>query len=218
MKAKISLIALILFSLISKGQTLWIEPGIAYSKLDWNYLDPGNSVKQYKAPITSYSLTVCYEYLEHTYWSIKSDISLYKSGGNLAKGEENLNHSFESDPNISLGYLSAGTYFNYNPLNKKLKIQISCGPRVDKVVRGTDVQPYQWLDSKQALNKMNWGYDAGIEISYIFNYLRIGINNRMRARINDLADLQPTGPNGFLGVDAKEQVCTSEFCIGYTFK
>lgn len=118
------------------------------------------------------------EYIKHKYWSVKSDLSLYKSGGKYSNEEQNADYTFVSSHKISVDYLSAGTYLDFYPLNTKYKIQLSCGPRIDYMIGGTKNQPYKWLDSYNGLNKINWGYNAGITFYYEFNKSVIGLNSR----------------------------------------
>lgn len=218
MKKFLTLIVSSFFSVVAISQTLTFDLGTSYSKLNWNYIDVVYYEKHYKAPLISYSMSAGYEYLKNKYWSIKSDLSLYKTGGKYSSEELDANYTFISPHKISLDYLSAGTYFNFYPLNTKFKIMLTIGPRVDYIVNGIKNPPFKWIDSYNGINKFNWGYSTGISFYYELKKSVIGLNSRMLFRIKKLADLTPKYNPEHPGATAKEQVILLGVSYGYNFK
>jgi hypothetical protein len=200
----------------SHGQTLVIDLGTSYSRLDWKYKDAGWSEKQYNDPILSYSFSAGCEYLEHKLWSLKSDLSYYKSGGQYSSEELDADYIFISAHKISVNYLSLGSYINFFPVNNKFRLQLSVGPRVDFLISGSAKDPYKWIDKYGGLNKLNWGISTGLGLYYKLEKTTVGLNARVLTRMKKLADLEPTYTNpGNPGAEAKEQVILLGISLGY---
>jgi len=202
------------------AQTLRFTAGTSFSKLDWKYIGEAGEEKQYEDPVTSYSFLAGMEYLEHKYYSLSSDLLMYKSGGQYSEQELNSNFIFVSPEKISLSYLSFGTSFNFNPVNNKFRLQLSLGPRVDYIVSGSKESPYDWIDQRDGLTKFNFGITAGIGFYYNMEKYIFGINSQYLNRMKKLADLQPSENPGlsYGGVEATEQIFLLGISFGYRIK
>lgn len=217
-------IALILFASVwyyaSSAQTIRFNAGTSYSKLDWKYIGQTGEEQQYKDPIVGYSFSAGMEYLEHKYYSLSSDLLFYKSGGQYSAEELNTSFTFLSPEKISVSYLSFGSSFNFNPINNKFRLQLSLGPRADYIVSGAKESPYDWIDQRDGLNKLNFGFTAGIGFFYNTDNYIVGINSQYLNRMRKLADLQPSENPGlsYGGVEATEQIFLFGISFGYHIK
>ncbi|HMO40273.1 MAG TPA: hypothetical protein PKC76_13845 [Saprospiraceae bacterium] len=71
------------------AQKIQVSAGTTYSSLDWTYLNPnGTSQEQYKAPLISYAVGLGVEYMDRGLFSLSSEASFYRSGGQLSDAEK----------------------------------------------------------------------------------------------------------------------------------
>jgi hypothetical protein len=194
--------------------------GTSLSKLDWTYLYQAGTEKQYDYPLLSYTFSTGLEYWEHKHFSISSDLLLYKSGGKYSEAEKNTNFVFNSPEKISITNLSLGSSFNFTPINKKLKLQFSIGPRIDYIIGGKKNAPYDWIDKSNGLNKFNFGFSAEVGLYYNLKEYVLGINSQYLQRLRKIAEVQGSYSPGLStgGVDASEKVMVFGFSIGYHLK
>ena len=201
-----------------QGQTLHLNLGASLSKLDWTYLDLTQfgivEEHQYHDPLQSFAVSAELEYFEHDYYSISSNIMFYKSGGKYAEDEFDKFYVFQSPSEIAASYLSLGSSFNMYPVNKKFKVRISAGPRVDYIFNSADNQPYTWIAESDGLSKLNFGITLGAGLYYQLNDFIIGCNAQYLQRIRKLADVTPTRFDTG-GVEATEKVGLFFISLGY---
>ncbi len=71
------------------SQNLCIHIGASYSLLNWTYLNPnGISREQYNAPLIGYAVGLGVEYMDRGLFSLSSDVSFYRSGGQFSDAEK----------------------------------------------------------------------------------------------------------------------------------
>ena len=203
------------------GQTIYLNLGTSFSKLDWKYVEHFHidDEQQYHDPLQTFTVSAGIEYFEHKYYSITSDLYYYQSGGKYSEEEKNTIHTFKSPDKISISYLSIGSSFNFNPIDNKFKLQLCLGPRVDYIINSAS-ENLHWIDERNGLNKFNFGFTAGIGFYYSFDKYHIGVKAQYLNRIRKLADIKPAEsfPYNESGVIATEQVYLLGISLGYIIK
>ena len=195
------------------SQTLRFNIGTSVSKLDWLYYDGQISEKYYENPRLGYLLSAGLEYLEHTYFSVSSDVLMYNCGGKNSSEEKTDPFRFLGPDKIAASYLALGSAFNFNPINNTFKLQFSIGPRIDYMIFGSKNAPFDWIDKSKGLNKFNYGVTAGVGLYYDINKYIVGVNTQYLYRVKKLAEVHNTP-----AVDATEQVFVIGFSFGYRLK
>lgn len=221
MKRNILFLILTIWGCSAYSQTIYLKLGTSLSKLGLTYIYQAGTEQQYDDPLLSYALSTGVEYLQHKYFSISSDLLLYKSGGKYSTDEMNTNFVFISPDKISVSYLSLGSSFNFDPINNKYKLQLSFGPRLDYIIGGVKNEPYNWIDKANGLNKLNYGFTAGAGLFYNLNEYVLGVEAQYLYRLRKLSELKGSfnqGATSTGGVDATEQVVLFGFSFGYRFK
>lgn len=206
-------------SAVSFGQTLRLDLGTSYSKLDWKYRVYSDE-QQYKSPKMGYVLSAGLEYLQKKYISITSNLSIYQTGGKFASDEQINTYDIPSPDKISIEYVSIGSNLNFNPINDKIKLQLSIGPRLDYIIGGINKDPLKWVDKYDGINKLNWGLTAGIGLYYRLRKCDIGLQAQFINHMEKLADLKPVIGQSLLraGADAKEQIFIMGASLGYKLR
>ena len=79
----------VLINAFGYSQNVYLSMGTTYSSLDWTYLNPnGTSQEQYKAPLISYAVGLGVEYMDRGLFSLSSEASFYRSGGQFSDAEK----------------------------------------------------------------------------------------------------------------------------------
>lgn len=206
----------------SFSQSWYFNAGTSISKLDFsiNNID-GYSEIQYKAPLLSYAFSGGIEYFEHKFFSISSDLYLYQSGGKYSKDEINTQHVFNFNHTIEATYLSLGSSFNFIPLDKKLKLQISLGPRIDFFLSTGKYSPYRsWDLNRNGLTKVNYGITSGIGLYYKMNKCDVGINMQYLGKSKKVVEADHTNNPQIplVGTDAKEHTFVAGLSIKFPLR
>lgn len=210
-KLTLLLLLSVLYS-ASYSQTFHIEAGLSFAKLDMNYRMSGAVKQIYKAPLLAPTFSTGIEYFQHKNFSISSDLYYYESGGKFSE-EEYGNENLYTPIHISVWYLSYGSAFNFYPLNKKLKLQLSLGPKIDYIRTSESAIPYGWIDKSKKINKFSVGYTTGIGLYYKLNNRAIGVNMKYFGRMQKLSDVRASNNDGF---DASDQIFL--ICLSYKFR
>jgi hypothetical protein len=202
----------------SFSQSYYLNVGASYSKLDFtlNNID-GWTGKYYKAPLLGYSFSTGIEYFEHKFFSLSSDLFFFQSGGKYSKDELNAQYVSSSDHEIAANDLSLGSSFNFNPLNKKLKLQFSLGPRIDYLINGGKIPLYnKWDLNRNGYKKTNFGITTGIGFYYNLHNFVTGINFQYLYKLKKFVESVPTGSPKipYIGTDAKEHT----FSVGISLR
>ena len=183
------LLFLILCYSSSNSQVIHFDAGASSSKLDLKFKFQNITEQHYDDPLLALSFSTGIEYFEHKYFSLSSDLYYYKSGGKYSKEElSNTSFLFIEPSKVSIECLSLGSAFNFYPLNKKFKLQLSLGPKVDYILSSDKKIPFSMIDKCRKMWKFNYGYTAGVGFYYKQNKNIVGINIKYLGRLQKLAD------------------------------
>lgn len=142
-----------------------IRNGISISKMKF---DPWGDNFDFRKSMVSYSGGLQIEYLNHTYWSVVSNISYVQKGG------IRINDTFSNRPTSErweLHYLSLDTQFKAKLPLHRFTPYVTIGPRVDYLT-GYNHYFKEWNDVF-TLAKRSYGIRYGIGVRYEVG--RIGI-------------------------------------------
>ena len=226
MKIYLSFIILALYGNIISAQTLHFRPGISYATLDWTYLDPrGTRTEQYKAPLLGYAVGLGLEYFDKGLFSLSSDLWVYRSGGQLTDTEKEQRPQpgrigFGDPEQLLVDYAAFSTCANFNPINSKMKLQVQLGPRIDFLLGGADKQPLKFVNDRDGLSQVNYGFNLGVGLYRVTKKLEYGIQTTWLSRLKKLADLESEITPGaiYAGAKANEQIFLLQLSLGYHLK
>ncbi len=197
MKVHLMLSAIvILCSEITHAQTLHLRAGITHATLDWTYVQlNGSRTEQYKAPLLGYSVGVGAEYFDKGLFSLSSDLWVYRSGGQFTDTEKEQRPEpgrvgFGDPEQIQVNYAAFSTCANFNPINGKTKLQLQLGPRIDFLFSGTDKDPLRFVDNRDGLSKVNYGFNLGLGLYKVTEKWEYGLQATWLNRLKKLADLE----------------------------
>jgi hypothetical protein len=158
-------------------------------------------------------------------FSLSSDVSFYRSGGQLSDTEKEQRPQpgrigFGDPDEIRVDYAALGTYVNINPLNGATKLQFQIGPRVDFLISDTDQAPLKFVERRDGLSNINYGLNLGLGLHRVSEQFEYGLRALWLSRFRKLADLDSAVTPGalFAGVEASEQVFMLQLSLGYKLK
>lgn len=216
----------VLINVCGYSQNVYLSIGTTYSSLEWTYLNPnGTSKEQYKAPLIGYAVGLGMEYMDRGLFSFSSDVSFYRSGGQFSDAEKEQRPEpgrigFGDPDEIWVDYAALGTYVNINPINGATKLQFQIGPRVDFLISDTDKDPLKFVESRDGLSNINYGFNLGLGLHRTSAQFDYGLRALWLSRFRKLADLDSAVTPGalFAGVEASEQVFMLQLSLGYRLK
>ena len=202
------------------SQTVYINPGFTYSKLDFVIFPGGSEIEFYQDPLFSYGVSAGIEYLERKNYSLTSEILFYQSGGKESGEENHSVHSKPEDQKAALQYLSLGTYINFNPIDRIIKLQIQLGPRVDYIVGGYTRQPYTGYSNSSKINRVQYGFNAGLGVYYNLEKLVFGLNAKYMHKLSKIIDYEPDRWDGeyAIATEVSDRVFLFGISVGYKLK
>ncbi len=217
---------ILLCSTNTYAQTLHFRAGISYATLDWTYLNPnGQRTEQYKAPLLGYSVGVGLEYFDKGLFSLSSDLWVYRSGGQFTDTEKEQRPQpgsigFGDPEQIEVNYAAFSTCANFNPIHGKTKLQVQLEPRIDFLLGGADKDPLRFVDNRDGLSRVNYGFNLGLGLYRVTDKMEYGIQTTWLSRLKKLADLEPaiTPDSIFAGVEASEQTFLLQLSLGFKLK
>lgn len=220
------LLSILLWRTIIHAQTFRLDAGVSHSVIEWTYLNPnGTSKEQYKAPLIGYAVGLGVEYMDRGLFSLSSEALFYRSGGQLSDAEKEQRPEpgrigFGDPDKIWVDYAALGTYVNINPINGATKLQFQVGPRVDFLIGGKDKDPLKFVESRDGLSNINYGFNLGLGLHRVSENLDYGLRALWLSRFRKLADLDSAVTPGalFFGVEASEQVFLLQLSLGYRLK
>jgi hypothetical protein len=122
--------------------------------------------------VINHSASFGFEVLEQRFFSFTSGLNFYRTGGNSLSSRVNID------------YVSFNNTINFNPINKKIKLQLQLGPRLDYILQNS------LENTMAARSKFNYGITTGIGAYYQFRKVQLGINAMNFGRQNILFDTQ----------------------------
>ena len=208
----ITLLHLVLLS----AQTLYLHGGLSHSKLDWELsFGNGPGIKQYLKPVVGYALGLGAGYFDKGLFSLRSDASFYRSGGQFTAGETS---QYGQDSEVLLDYATLSTCVNINPLHGKTKVQLSLGPKLDWLLKDRHQPSLDYLTDQEAVPQLNFGIMGGLGLHRLFGKTSIGVQGWWLGRARKLVDLAiENSPRGF-GIEAAERVFLFQLSVGYKIK
>ena len=206
----------LLISKIIFAQTINLQGGPSFSKLDWPTPFSDNSV--YDQSLIGYSLFLGLEYLNKTYFNLSSSIGLIRKGGKdefdltTPTGEPTGETIIEKP---KLEFVSINTVIDLKyPATEKLFPFISAGPRFDFLISKSE--HFDSLDEMKAVNSSAFGFLFGGGFKYELSKVQIGIRADYYLELNKLAEW-PAEP-GNLGGEVRTKTFTINLMIGYIIK
>ena len=208
-KLLLTLGLVILFS-SSFAQTIYLKPGLTISTIDWAINPGGSEIKFFEDPLFSFGVTAGIEYLERKNFSLASELLFYESGG--TESEENSQSGSSKTQKANLQYLSLGTYFNFNPLDRAWKLQVQLGPRIDYLVGGYNKSPFLGYNNSRKIERFQYGYNIGLGVYYNYNELVFGLSASYLGKLSKVVDYEPDHWDGAYAMPA--QISDQGFLIG----
>ena len=198
------------------SQTLYLQTGIAYSELDWILSEQGGYREvRFMRPVTGYAMSLGLEYADKGLFSLSSEASFYRTGGKYTEEEEiRLRHYSE----IIVDYASFGTYVNINPISGATKLQLQMGPRVDVLLGDKDQNDLFFINERNALAEINYGFNLGLGLYQYLGKMRLGLQGVWLQRFNKLIDLGIGDSALGFGIRAEETIFLFQLSIGYKLK
>lgn len=212
------LLSFLIFPFISFSQNLQLGVGAATSSIDWQYVYfDGSREPFYTDPVTTFSLSLGFEYLEKDRFSLTSKVGVHQFGGKIAPDETHDNWIIDEDYCLA-NVFTFGTDFNYIPVNNKLQFMLSAGPRLDYLNGVTGGLAHNNDD----LNKFNVGVSLGLSAFYNLERVKFGIRSQYYHRFGMLVDRAPESGNWWenpqLGAQASTKMqLVNEFVFAFKF-
>lgn len=204
------------------SQIFSFNPGIARSSLDFGPTEL--LMETYKGKVVHPSVFISCEYANQGKYSLSTEVLLYKSGGretNVLINEQSLSNPLTEPLMIRNSFISIGENLNFYPVNKKLKVELQFGPRLDirlKTVSGTfAIEKF----SKDGFRRLNAGVSASGGIYYDNRNFRVGMRASYLQRAWDIGELQNVkiySGRVFRIVQVQENVGMINLCLGYKLK
>lgn len=206
--------------LVASSQTIYINPGLTYSKLDWTIYPVGTEISFYEDPLFSYGVTAGIEYLQRKNFSLASEVLFYESGGKESADDNHSGYSEPKDLKAKMQYLSLGTYFNFNPLDRTFKIQIQLGPRIDYIVGGYNKDPWKGYMNSRKIERFQYGFNIGLGGYYNMEKLVFGLNVKYMHKLSKIVDYQPDPWDGEYEIpsEVSDKVMLIAVLVGYKLK
>jgi hypothetical protein len=202
------------------SQTIYINPGFTFSKLNWVIYPGLSNISFYEKPLFSYGVTAGIEYLHRKNFSLASEVLFYESGGIESGEDKHSGYSEAEDHKARMRYLSLGTYFNFNPLDRTFKIQIQLGPRIDYIVGGYDQDPWKGYMNSRKIERFQYGFNVGLGGYYNMEKFVFGLNVKYMHKLSKIVDYQPDRWDGDFAVpvEISDQVLLVTVSVGYKLK
>ena len=210
-----------IFSVSCYSQTVYFKGGISHSKLDLTYRAFNDEEKKYEDPLLGSSFFIGDEYLKHKYFSLSTEIGIYRAGGQYSSEELNKQMLFESPSILRFSYFSINTCANFNPINKKFKLQFQVGPKLDYLTKKNDSVFYGVEQSGGLYRNNVFGFITGIGIYYKLNKIQFGISGKYiigKQKISKWIEINRSGYNNYEGIKAFHNTYFLNLSVGYIIK
>lgn len=172
------------------GQTLKLQIGPSFSKLNWE-----NSVvneTMYNKNVTGFNVLVGIDYLNLKYFNLSSNLGFIQKGGKdsifvvAPPGEIEKKDLFKT----KLNYLTVNTTANLRfPIKDFVIPYLFAGPRIDYLISyKEDAVLFQQFDDWGILNKLIYGALTGIGIDFKINKFFVGAVFNYYFNFNKIVD------------------------------
>jgi len=208
------------FSVSCYSQTVYINGGISHSKLDLTYRAFNDEETKYEDALLGSSFFIGDEYLKQKNFSLSTEIGIYQAGGQYSSEELNKHMMFNSPSILRFKYFSINTCFNFNPLNKKFKLQFQAGPKLDFLIKKND-SIFSGNVQFGGLYRNVFGFITGLGIYYQLNKIQFGINGKYiigEQKISKWIQIDRYGSTNYEGIQASHSTCIFNLSVGYNFK
>lgn len=212
-KAGLLLIGLTI-AVLSSAQTIKLQGGTSFSKLDWE-LKGTNVDPFFSETFIGYSFFAGLDYLDKQYYNLSSNMGMIRKGG---KGEVELTdingdligETVTEKP--TLDYFSINTTFDLKyRIKEAVSPFISIGPRLDYLVSSSKI--FDDLKDIDELNHLAIGMILGGGLKYDYSSLQFGLRADYYVDFTNVADwkIEETGIEGEVNVST----FTINLTIGY---
>lgn len=152
------------------SQIIKIENGLAVSAMS------GSKLNFFENNINAFSSTIGYEYFEHKFFYLSSEIGYIRKGG---KGRLSMDEVDGSSTLVTIkeaaNYLHLNTTYRVRYLHKGFEIYLGIGPKIEFLIGSNQFQ-YKGFEHYK-YNKYSFGLIPEIGLKkHINNNLLIGIN------------------------------------------
>ncbi len=202
----------LLLSNLAIGQTVKIQTGTTWSKLDWKI---GNlDLAPYNETLIGYSVFAGIDYLENKCFNLSSNLGFIRKGGKgtLTFTTETGEPIDEKTEKVKLDYITINTILDIKyPIKDKILPFISVGPRFDYLASYS--KEFNGLNEIDALKKYNIGLILGGGIKYDLSKVQIGLRADYYLNFDKVADWP--AQTGNLGGKVNDKTLTLNLTIGY---
>ncbi len=164
------------FAILTNGQTLKIQGGTSFSKLDWQLkglkIDPF-----YNETLIGYSFFAGLDYLDKQYFNLSSNIGVIRKGGKDKIEISDQDGEFTGQTTTekpTLDYLSVNTMLDLKyTIKEKVSPFVSFGPRMDYLIRSS--KHFDDIEKIDELNSTSIGLILGGGLKYNISNLQFGL-------------------------------------------
>jgi Outer membrane protein beta-barrel domain len=190
MKRNFLILLVCLLNLSLFGQTLHLQIGPSFSKLNWK-----NSMVQdimFNRNVTGFNASIGVEYLNLKYFNLNSTLGFIQKGGKdsiSVTGPQGENESKE-EFKIKLNYLTINTTVEFKvPIKEFITPYIFIGPRLDYLISYKEKANFiKQFDEINQVNKYIYGFIAGVGINFQIKKIQLGAVFDYYLNINKLVD------------------------------
>lgn len=209
-------VKLIVFGLLplnlTFGQTVKIQTGTTFSKLDWVI---GNlDLDLYNETLIGYAVFAGVDYFEKKYFNLSSNVGFIRKGGKgtITFTTETGEPIDEKIERAKLDYCTVNTTLEIKyPIKEKILPYISFGPRFDYLTKHS--KEFDVLNEIEALKKYNLGLILGGGIRYDLSRFQIGLRTDYYLNFNKVAEWPVQ--TGNLGGKVEDKTITLNLTTGY---
>lgn len=185
-KNKLILILLFIFPTID-AQVVKFSSGVSISSM------PSSQSEILNKYITKCYLSVGYDYFEHKYFYLSSEIAYTSLGGRGNNAYINLT---PVDIIESWSYLHVNTTLRLKYNFNKAHLYLGCGPKLDILMNDNKFKNIFFSDlSGYHMNSLSFGGKLEVGVAYDYNQIRLGLN---AAYLLNIGSVGSGGDSGYL--------------------
>ena len=194
-----------------KGQTVNIQAGTSFSKLDWS-LTSVETPKVFEESMIGYSFFAGIDYLDKSYFNLSSNIGMIRKGG---KGVTTLYDGIKISEKPTMDYLSLNTTIDFKyRIREKIAPFIGFGPRFDYLLNSS--RHFDELIRLDKFNDISFGLIFGGGLKYDISDFRFGLRANYYLDFKNVAEW--TGVDTGMGGKISVNVFTLNLSVGYRLK
>jgi len=183
-KVVIIILGIIAGNRFSSGQTIMIQAGESFSRLDWSINFPNTTISDLSNnPYFDKSVFIGMDYDDHHFYNLSSKVGFLQKGSqNIYINTEAFGYSVNQSIQPIIDYVSLNTTIEIKyPILTNIIPFIGVGPRIDYFIAHNSV-----LNGYSGLNAFSVGLILGGGIKYNLTRFQIGLRADYYLNFNDI--------------------------------